>query len=228
MHHIKDHSCFSFKRCISYTCIQNYSQQQNHKCISPTTASVFVLIFNFWIMVEFHHCNSYLFRSNITCLFAMKDKKALVLKSMNKIVRIEIHFSCIKHSCALMNNVPIFLFSSSKYNQDATSEGTVSFNLCFSKPPIMFPRDSVSLNWLNIESRLSLKTISCRENPFREWLGFRVIFLCGKHGLLIRPYSTQTEPLFFIASHEAPFLMRLTSVILLRVTILNHALFLCL
>ena len=62
------------------------------------------------------------------------------------------------------------------------------------------------------------KNIRCRENLFREWFGFCVIFLRVKNGLLIRFPSIQTEPLFFTASREPPFLLRLTSVRLPSVT----------
>ena len=56
-----------------------------------------------------------------------------------------------------LNNVPFFSVSSSKYDPDTIGEVTVSLTLYFSKPPIMYPRYSVSLNSLDFEYQMSQK-----------------------------------------------------------------------
>ena len=72
---------------------------------------------------------------------------------MEKIVRIDIHLSCIIAVRCIITKFCIF--SGNKYDHDAAVEVAVSLNLCFSKPPIMSPRDSVSLNSLDFESQVS-------------------------------------------------------------------------
>ena len=70
--------------------------------------------------------------------------------------------------------------------------------LLFSTPPTVFSKPRFAGFWI---SNIS-KNIRCRENAFRECLGFCVIFLRVRNGLLIRSPSNQTELWFFIASRE--------------------------
>ena len=67
----------------------------------------------------------------------------------------------MKYICVLFYIMcaPMCQFYSSKYDQGAAGEVTVSLNVCFSKPLIMYIRDSVSLNPLDFEFRISRKVL---------------------------------------------------------------------
>ena len=102
----------------------------------------------------------------------------------------------------------------SRYRYHFTSKPQSPDGSCSVSLPTVFSKPQFTGFWISNISN----NIRCRENSFREWFGFCVIFLRVKNGLLIRSPSTQTEPLFFTASREPPFLLRLTSVSLPSVT----------
>ena len=64
------------------------------------------------------------------------------------------------------------VFFISKNGQDADGEVTVRVNVCFSKPLIMSPRNSVNLNLLDFEIQISRKLYDAKKIHYANGLVF--------------------------------------------------------